>query len=105
MLNLSNGIRIAAILLAAAAVNHSAVAQTKAKAPAAAKPHLTVYKSPTCGCCAKWVEQMQASGFTATTTNMDDVSPIKVKHGLPPRLASCHTTLVGGYVIEGHVPA
>jgi hypothetical protein len=104
MLNLSKGIRIAAILLAAAAVNHSAVAQTKAKAPAA-KPHLTVYKTPTCGCCAKWVEQMQASGFTATTTNMDDVSPIKIKHGLPPRLASCHTTLVGGYVIEGHVPA
>ena len=70
-----------------------------------AKPHLTVYKSPTCGCCGKWVEYMQANGFTAAVTNMPDVTPVKTKHGLPPRLASCHTTLVGGYVIEGHVPA
>jgi hypothetical protein len=101
MLSLSRRAAIVAILLATA-VSHSAVAQTKA---AVAKPHLTVYKTPTCGCCAKWVEQMQASGFTATVTNMDDVSPIKIKHGLSPRLWSCHTTLVGGYVIEGHVPA
>jgi hypothetical protein len=76
--------------------------QTKS---APAKPHLTVYKSPTCGCCGKWVEYMEANGFTATVTNMPDVTPIKMKHGLPPRLASCHTTLIGGYVIEGHVPA
>jgi len=75
--------------------------QTK---PAPAKPHLTVYKSPTCGCCAKWVEYMEARGFTASVTNMPDVTPIKIKHGLLPQLASCHTTLVGGYVIEGHVP-
>ena len=72
--------------------------------PAAGKPHLTVYKSPTCGCCAKWVEYMEANGFTAAVTNMPDVTPVKTKHGLPARLASCHTTLVGGYVIEGHVP-
>src|SRR5688572_17866224 len=72
--------------------------------PAAATPQLTVYKSPTCGCCAKWVEYMQANGFTAAVTNMPDVTPVKTKHGLPARLASCHTTLVGGYVIEGHVP-
>jgi hypothetical protein len=94
--------RAIAVLLAALAMTHFAVAQTKS---AATKPHLTVYKTPTCGCCGKWVEQMQATGFTATVTNMDDVGPIKTKHGLPPRLASCHTTLVGGYVIEGHVPA
>jgi hypothetical protein len=101
MLSLTRRAGIVALLLATA-VTHSAVAQTKA---AAAKPHLTVYKTPTCGCCGKWVEHMQASGFTATVTNMDDVSPIKTKNGLPARLASCHTTLVGGYVIEGHVPA
>jgi hypothetical protein len=69
-----------------------------------AKPHLTVYKSPTCGCCANWVTYMEANGFTSAVTNMPDVTPIKIKHNLPPRLASCHTTLVGGYVIEGHVP-
>lgn len=72
--------------------------------PTATQPHLTVYKSPTCGCCAKWVEYMQANGFSASVTNMPDVSPMKIKHGVPARLASCHTTLVGGYVIEGHVP-
>jgi hypothetical protein len=72
--------------------------------PPSAKPHLTVYKSPTCGCCAKWVEYMQANGFTAAVTDMPDVTPVKMQHGLPARLASCHTTLVGGYVIEGHVP-
>ena len=67
-------------------------------------PAMTVYKTPTCGCCAKWVEYMQANGFTASVTNMPDVTPVKIKHGLPRQLASCHTTLVGGYVIEGHVP-
>jgi hypothetical protein len=71
---------------------------------AAAKPHMLVYKSPTCGCCAKWVDYMQAHGFTAAVTNMPDVTPVKVTHKLPPHLASCHTTLIDGYVIEGHVP-
>jgi hypothetical protein len=69
-----------------------------------AAPQLTVYKSPTCGCCGKWVDYMRANGFTAAVTNVPDVSPIKTKNGVPSRLASCHTTLVGGYVIEGHVP-
>ena len=86
----------------------TAAKTTQAKGAAAkatpAKPHLSVYKSPTCGCCAKWVEYMEANGFTATVTNMPDVTPVKISNGLPPRLGSCHTTLVGGYVIEGHVP-
>ena len=72
--------------------------------PATATPQLTVYKSPTCGCCANWVEYMKENGFTASVTNLPDVSPIKAKHHVPARLVSCHTTLVGGYVIEGHVP-
>jgi len=99
------------LVLAMSVVSAVAYAQTKAtpaKATAAkatpAKPHLTVFKSPTCGCCAKWVEYMQANGFTAAVTNMPDVSPVKIQNGLPPKLTSCHTTLVGGYVIEGHVP-
>ena len=69
------------------------------------KPHLVVYKSPTCGCCVKWVEHVNAAGFTSETTNLPDVSPIKARYGVPAQLASCHTSLVGGYVIEGHVPA
>jgi hypothetical protein len=47
---------------------------------------------------------MQANGFTAAVTNLPDVTAVKIKHGVPRQLASCHTTLVGGYVIEGHVP-
>jgi hypothetical protein len=91
-----------AVLIAVVASSHAAFAQSKA---APAKTQVAVYKSPTCGCCGKWVEHMEASGFAATTTNTPDVAPIKTKHGVPARLASCHTSLVGGYVIEGHVPA
>jgi len=88
---------LATFMLAASALH----AQVK---PGAADRHLRVYKSPTCGCCASWIKYMQANGFTATATNMADVTPIKVEHRVPSRLTSCHTTLVGGYVIEGHVP-
>jgi hypothetical protein len=103
MFNFPTRVRTIAVLLAAAAFSISAVAQTKKAV--AAKPQVTVYKSPTCGCCEKWVEHMNASGFAATATNMPDVSEIKTKNGVPAKLQSCHTSLVGGYVIEGHVPA
>ena len=66
---------------------------------------VTVYKSPTCGCCGKWVEHMRANGFEVTVTDMPDVAPIKDKQGVPAALRSCHTALIGGYAIEGHVPA
>src|SRR5262245_9412787 len=66
---------------------------------------ITVYKSPTCGCCAKWVEHMKAGGFAVTVHEMDDVAPKKKELGIPEALQSCHTGLVAGYAIEGHVPA
>jgi hypothetical protein len=66
---------------------------------------MVIYKSPTCGCCKKWVDHVKAAGFTTEVHDVDDVTPIKKKHGLPDELASCHTALVEGYVIEGHVPA
>ena len=115
-MTLNNRVGAAALIFAAGLLNVVAYAQSKttpakttqAKSAASkatpAKTHLSVYKSPTCGCCAKWVEYMEANGFTATVTNMPDVTPVKVSNGLPPRLGSCHTTLVAGYVIEGHVP-
>ena len=87
-------------LLAAALAVTTPYAQGKA----GADRHMEVYKSPTCGCCANWVRYMQANGFTATTTDLADVTPIKVRNGVPSSAVSCHTTLVGGYVIEGHVP-
>lgn len=66
---------------------------------------LTVYKSASCGCCGKWVEHVQKHGFTVKVVNVDDVRAVKAKAGIPDKLASCHTSLVGGYVVEGHVPA
>jgi hypothetical protein len=95
------GARHILVLLAIVATGASAFAQTRA----AAKPHLAVYKSPTCGCCGKWIEYMRSKGFTATATDLADVSPIKIRNQVPARLQSCHTSLVDGYVVEGHVPA
>jgi hypothetical protein len=66
---------------------------------------LAVYKDPSCGCCEGWVRHMRAHGFTPTVTNTPDVTRIKRQHGVTATLASCHTAIIGGYVIEGHVPA
>ena len=66
---------------------------------------ITVYKSPTCGCCTKWVSHLQESGFDVETTDLTDLRLIKSMSGIKPEQASCHTATVGGYVIEGHVPA
>ncbi len=69
------------------------------------QPLIKVWKTPTCGCCGKWVQHMQAAGFRLEVTDVANVDPIKTANGLPLNLASCHTALVGGYVVEGHVPA
>lgn len=74
-------------------------------AQTAAKPQMTVYKSSTCGCCSKWVEHMQTNGFDVKAINVDDVDKVKRAQGVPASAASCHTALVNGYVVEGHVPA
>ncbi len=66
---------------------------------------VTVYKSPACGCCGDWVAHMQANGFKTEVHLVDDVMPIKLRYGVPENLMSCHTAVVGGYAIEGHVPA
>jgi hypothetical protein len=68
-------------------------------------PTVQVYKDPTCGCCALWVEHLRKAGFTATVTDVEDMTALKTKHGVPPRARSCHTAVTGDYVIEGHVPA
>jgi hypothetical protein len=77
----------------------------RATAHAQATTPIQVYKDPGCECCEKWVAHMKANGFTATVTNTTDTNAIKRKHGIPEKLWSCHTALVGGYVVEGHVPA
>jgi hypothetical protein len=66
---------------------------------------IEVWKTPTCGCCKLWVDHVRAAGFRPTVHDLDDVSPIKRKRGVPSSLESCHTAVVDGYTIEGHVPA
>ena len=66
---------------------------------------ITVYKSPSCKCCNKWVDHLEDNGFNVNTVNKFDMKSIKTREGVPRQLSSCHTALVGGYVIEGHVPA
>ena len=71
----------------------------------AADTEMTVYRSPTCGCCGKWIEHVKQNGFKVKDIVSDDMQAIKEKQGLPDKLASCHTAIVDGYVVEGHVPA
>lgn len=79
------------------------VASTAASAQTALKAE--VYKSPYCGCCEKWVEHMRAEGFAVSAHNVNDVDGTRQSLGMPQRYGSCHTAKVGGYLIEGHVPA
>ena len=72
---------------------------------AQALPGVEVFKDAACGCCSQWVEHLRTHGFTATATNVDDLDAVKAKHNVPSRVRSCHTAVVDGYVIEGHVPA
>ncbi len=66
---------------------------------------VTVWHSPTCGCCTDWVNHLEQYGFPVRKHVQHDVAMIKHRLGLPNNLASCHTAMVDGYVIEGHVPA
>src|SRR4030065_2104772 len=71
--------------------------------PAYAATPVTVYKSPTCGCCNKYVDYLRDNGFAVEAVNESDMSAVKKRYGMS-HVASCHTTLIKGYAIEGHVP-
>jgi len=68
-------------------------------------PLVVVHKSASCGCCGLWVEHMQQAGFPVEVRNLDNVNPVKERLGVPLGKGSCHTAEVGGYFVEGHVPA
>ncbi len=76
-------------------------------APVAAQqaPVVDVYKTPTCGCCSKWVDHLRKQGFTVRTTDLDDLTELKARYKVPRRVQSCHTAIVNRFVLEGHVPA
>lgn len=72
----------------------------------AAEPvHIDVYRDPNCGCCSDWIDHLQANGLSVTDHVVDNMSEIKQQLGVPPRLASCHTGVINGQFVEGHVPA
>ena len=71
----------------------------------ATDPTMTIYMSPTCGCCAKWVDYVRAAGFKTVVHEEQDMDTVKESLGVPPDMRSCHTALVDKYLIEGHVPA
>ena len=69
--------------------------------------HITVFKTPWCGCCQVWVDAVEKAGYTVETKDMEDLSSIKTQAGVPAKLEACHTAAIGGdrkYVLEGHVP-
>ncbi len=74
-------------------------------ARAEALPAAIVHKDPNCGCCAAWVDHLRAAGFSVTVDERPAMWGIKQRLGIPSQLASCHTAEIGGYIIEGHVPA
>jgi hypothetical protein len=76
-----------------------------AQVPAFDPTPITVYKSRTCGCCAKWVDHLRANGFATDVHDNEDLDRLKDELGVPQPLRSCHTAVLGSYLIEGHVPA
>jgi hypothetical protein len=100
-----------AIMLAAAVSASPVQAAERTQGQAAPAPvpetpvEITVYRSPTCGCCGKWLEHMKKNGFIVKDIKTEEMDKIKQQYGVPKNLQSCHTGVVDGYVIEGHVPA
>jgi hypothetical protein len=91
---------------APAATADTAPAAPADRSPVAdVRPVVLVHKSPTCGCCASWVDHLRAHGFTVEVDDTGDMEAIKARVGIPAGKGSCHTAEVGGYFIEGHVPA
>jgi hypothetical protein len=74
-------------------------------AQAASLPLVVVHKNPSCGCCESWITHMKAAGFPVEVRDVDNLNAIKTKVGVPYAKGSCHTAEVGGYFVEGHVPA
>ena len=68
-------------------------------------PHIKVYKDPNCGCCKAWIQHLEQNGFVVEVMDMPDLSAVKSKYGVKQEIQACHTGVVNGYAIEGHVPA
>ena len=82
----------------------AALALTSGTSFSASLGTVQVYKDPQCGCCGKYIDYLRQEGVKVEVVNAAEMSQIKAKHGVPPQLQSCHTSVANGYVIEGHVP-
>lgn len=102
---MARSFHIVAVLLACLLAAPGAQAQQATALPKSPLPLVKVWKTPSCGCCGKWVKHMEDAGFQLEVTNVDSVDPVRKANGVRPELGSCHTALVGGYFVEGHVPA
>ncbi len=91
--------------LGLAAVAGLGLAASSCSDAAAADSEMTVYASPSCGCCGAWVDHMRENGFTVRVVYDQDLAQVRARHHLPNELMSCHLGVVDGYAVEGHVPA
>ena len=78
---------------------------TAALASKTSLPLVEIWKSPTCGCCGEWIKHLEANGFMTRVNLIPDTAPVRKRVGFDEKHGSCHTALVGGYAVEGHVPA
>ena len=93
------------VLINRRAVLGAGVVCTAALPAMAQDRRMTAYKTPWCGCCDGWVAHMRAAGWTVEVIELEDLAPVRARHGVPDRLAGCHTAVADDYAIEGHVPA
>lgn len=98
-------IRIAAIATSMITLVLTTAAVRTPTATDAGKPTITVYKDPSCGCCKSWIEHLIKHGYRVDAKDTPNMAEVKRTLGVPDALTSCHTAMVGGYLIEGHVPS
>jgi hypothetical protein len=109
------GLAVAMVFAVAGCTNENQAASAASSVPPAEAQLSTpssaslipikVYKDPGCGCCKEWVKHLEQNGFKVETMDMPDLSAVKAKYGVMPDIQACHTAVVDGYAIEGHVPA
>jgi len=103
---LMGGFALACTLLSSYAAVADALPKNSAATDQSNAAHqVQMYKSPNCACCTGWAKHLEKNGYQVSTHQRDDMDAVKAQHGVSSKISSCHTALVGGYVIEGHVPA
>ena len=96
---------LSGLVLGAAAVGYNLQASEPARVEAQTASVVTVYKSPSCSCCEDWAEHLENNGFAVQLETVDDLRAIKSQYDVPREMMSCHTAVIDGLVVEGHVPA